>query len=145
MYFLSPKITDFIKLKLGYPEDMWREMQEEYIYIFLIFLETEVNLYLEKEKLDDEINKLKKLSESIKSEYKFELIEEFMKLYAKYPDIKSRVDKKFHEYFMTLMAALLDTFSEKSKNEFEELLISEAESYKTKREQLEATVPKSEI
>jgi len=145
MYFLSPKITDFIKLKLGYPEQMWREMQEEYIYIFILFLETEVNLYLEKEKLDEEVIHLQKISDSIKSEYKFELIEEFMKLYTKYPAIKTRVDKKFNDYFMTLMAAILDTFGEKSKNEFEELLISEAESYKSKREQLEATVPKSEI
>ncbi len=145
MYFLSPKITDFIKLKLGYPDEMWREMQQDYVYIFLIFLETEVNLYLEKEKLDEEVSSLRKKSDSIKSEYKFELIEEFMRLYTKYPEIKTRVDKKFNEYFRTLMAAVLDTFGEKSKNEFEELLISEAESYKSKREQLEATVPKSEI
>jgi hypothetical protein len=145
MYFLSPKISEFIKMKLGYPEAMWREMQEEYIYIFLIFLETEVNLYLDDKNLDEELTNLKKVSNSIKSEYKFALIEEFIKLYSKYPEIKTRVDKKFHEYFMTLMAALLDTFGEKSKNEFEELLIAEAESYKLKRELLEESVEKSEI
>lgn len=145
MYFLSPKITDFIRLKLGYPEEMWKEMQGEYVYIFLIFLETEVNLYLEEENLDEEITALKKLSDSIKSEYKFELIEEFMKLYSKYPEIKARVDKKFHDYFMTLMAAVLDTLGERSKKEFEDLLIAEAELYKSRREQLENSVQKTEI
>ena len=107
MYFISDKISHFIKEKLGYPEALWQQMQEEYIQVFLIFLETEVNLYLEKKGLNEEVESLQKLSKSIKSEYRFEIVERFLLLYQKYPEIKKAVDKKFNQYFTGLMSALL--------------------------------------
>ena len=74
MFFISPKVSEFVKSKLGYTNSMWAQMQEEYIEIFLTYLEVEVNLELERKGLDDKIESLADIDDNQ------ELINEFRNL-----------------------------------------------------------------
>ena len=134
MYFLSENITKYIKQKLGYPDDLWTQMQQDYIYVVFTFIEVETNLYLQDNGLNEDFEKLEKLSKKYKSiERDYQLSKAFLEMYEKYPTIQKNVDEKIHEYFANLMAAFLDSLSENSRQEFTELMEEELKSLQEKK------------
>jgi hypothetical protein len=109
MLFASNRLNDFFISELNIPEELIEVLQQQYIEAFLSFLETEVNLYLEEHKMNEEIDRLKALSNNDPSGS--DLIEVFMEYYVKIPVIKQKVDnniKGFNDMFSTHVHQLLD-------------------------------------
>ncbi|MCA9380428.1 hypothetical protein KC675_04585 [Candidatus Dojkabacteria bacterium] len=109
MLFASNRLNDFFIKELNIPEELIEELQQQYIEAFLSFLETEVNIYLEEHKMNEEIDRLRAISKNDPSGS--DLIEIFMEYYVNFAEIKQRVDnniKGFNDMFSANVHQLLD-------------------------------------
>ncbi|HRN86428.1 MAG TPA: hypothetical protein PK863_03820 [Candidatus Dojkabacteria bacterium] len=130
MFFISPKVSEFVKTKLGYTNSMWAQMQEEYIEIFLTYLEVEVNLELERKGLDDKIESLADIDDNQ------ELINEFIKLYSEFPEVQEKVNEHMKKYFEGMIKSLLMILSKKNREELIKLINDELEKTTNYRKRL---------
>lgn len=135
MYFLSNKITNFIKQKLNYTDEMWLDFQYDYIYVFEIYLEVEINEYLSETKNVEELNRLVRISKEDPSGQK--LIDEFFKIYKENEVIRSRIDARLVKYNENILAIFIESLSTTSRKEFSELLDTEINRYEKARKVLE--------
>lgn len=109
MLFASNRLNDFFINELNIPVDLIELLQQQYIEAFLSFLETEVNLYLDRKNLNEELDRLQLISQ--KDTSGADLIAAFMEFYVNYPEIKQKVDrhiKGFNDMFSTHVHELLD-------------------------------------
>lgn len=109
MLFASNRLNDFFINELNIPVDLIELLQQQYIEAFLSFLETEVNLYLDRKNLNEELDRLQLISQ--KDPSGADLIAAFMEFYVNYTEIKQKVDrhiKGFNDMFSTHVHELLD-------------------------------------
>lgn len=109
MLFASKRLTDFFIDELNIPEDLIEILQQQYLEAFLTFLETEVNLYLDRNKLREEQARLSQINKNDTTGS--ELINEFINYYVNYPEIKEKVEnhiKGFNDMFSTHVHQLMD-------------------------------------
>lgn len=135
MFFLSSKITHFFNKELGYPKELIQTIQEDFFEAFLIILETEINLYLDKNKLHDEYKQLL----SIQKDHSYsdtELTDAFLDLYIKYPDITSSVNDKLQSFTDLFFAQIRSQMNEAQNQELNQLLQEEVNKYANIRKQL---------
>jgi hypothetical protein len=130
MFFISPRISEFVKTKLGYTDQMWYQMQEEYIEIFLTYLEVEVNLELERKGSEDKIKSLQKIDDNM------ELINEFIRLYSQYPEVQDKVNEHMRKYFEGMITSLSMILSKKNREELKKLVNEELEKTTNYRKRL---------
>lgn len=93
MLFASPKLIQFFQDELGYPKYLIQTIQEDFFETFLLYLETETNLYLERDGMEEEYQRLAEIKKTDKG-LGTGLIEAFIDMYIKYPKIKTKVDEK---------------------------------------------------
>lgn len=93
MLFASPKLIQFFQDELGYPKYLIQTIQEDFFETFLLYLETETNLYLERDGMEEEYQRLAEIKKTDKG-LGTGLIEAFIDMYIKYPEIKTKVDEK---------------------------------------------------
>ena len=109
MLFASKRLTDFFIDELNIPEDLIEILQQQYLEAFLTFLETEVNLYLDRNKLREEQARLSQINKNDTTGS--ELINEFIYYYVNYPEVKEKVEnhiKGFNDMFSTHVHQLMD-------------------------------------
>lgn len=127
MYLLSKKISEFIKLKTGFSDTLWLEMQADYLLMIEQYLEAEVNLYLENNNLEEERGRLLDISNSDETGEK--ISNEFWKFYGDHEEVKERVDEHIRRINETQLAFFTQSLSEESRKQFIELIDSEIEKY----------------
>lgn len=138
MLFASQRLMNFFIDELNIPSDLIELLQQQYLEAFLSFLETEVNLFLNKNKLDDEIERLSDIGK--KDPSGAELIMEFVNYYTNNPDIKTKVDrhiKSFNDMFNTHVHQLID---EDQFQKMHKIIVDDINTYANFRQKISAEI-----
>lgn len=138
MLFASKRLIDFFVNDLNLPDDLIQLLQEQYLEAFLTFLETEVNLYLDKNKLREEQARLSQISKNDTTGN--DLINEFVNYYVNYPEIKEKVDnhiKGFNDMFSTHVHQLMD---DEKLQKMHKIINEDIDTYANFRKKLTAEI-----
>ena len=135
MLFSSPRLVKFFQEELGYPSEMIQVMQEDFFETFLIYLETEINLYFDENNLDEEITALEK-TQNNGSAMQVDLIESFLKMYEKYPEIKEKVDKHMSYFTKLFIANIHNRLSPEQIDRMNQIIKEDIKTYEDFRMRL---------
>lgn len=135
MYFISKKVSEFAKKKLNYSDATWHHLQQDYLYMLQIYIELEINAYLESNNLTEERDRLLELSR--KDEAGSELAMEFWKIYENNEEIHTKVDARMAEYNDKLLTAFVSSLSTQSREQFKALIDQELDKYTQAREKMD--------
>lgn len=136
MLFASPRLIQFFQEELGYPEDLIQMIQEDFFETFLLYLETETNLYLDEQNLEEEYQKLADIQKQDLVGLQVDLTTAFIDLYIKYPEIKSKVDEKMSYFTRMFTSNIKRRMTPEQLEEMDKILEEEIVKYAKAREQL---------
>ena len=135
MLFASPRLLKFFEEELHYPKELIQEWQEGFLEAFMIYLETEINLYLTENGLTEEYEALEKVQKS-DGPGNGNLIKAFIDMYIKYPVIKEKVDAHMQYFTKIFMANVHSRISEEQLAKMNSLIRNDIAALEKMREQL---------
>lgn len=136
MLFTSPRLIQFFQEELGYPKDLIQMIQEDFFETFLLYLETETNLYLDEHNLEEEYQKLADAQKSDPIGLQADLTQAFIDLYIKYPNIKSKVDEKMSYFTRMFTSNIKRRMTPEQLEKMDTILEEEIAKYAKARKQL---------
>jgi len=135
MLFSSPRLTRFFQEELGYPEQLMQTIQEDFFETFLLYLETEINLYFERNNLEEEYKKLADIQKN-DGGLQTGLIQAFIDLYIKYPEIKESVDEKMSYFTKMFISNIKNRMTEEQLTTMNKIIEEDIATYAKARKQL---------
>lgn len=135
MLFASPKLVQFFQDELGYPKYLIQTIQEDFFETFLLYLETETNLYLERDGMEEEYQRLANIKKSDKG-LGTELIEAFIDMYIKYPEIKRKVDEKMSFFTKMFLSNIKRRMTPRQLTEMTKIMEEDIATYARVRRKL---------
>lgn len=134
MLFASERLLEFFREELKIPQQLLQYMQNSFFEAYLIYLETEVNLYLENNDLDEEYAELAKLKS--KSNSDSELIFAFVDLSIKYPEIQKKVEEHMLNFNKMFTANIHEMLDDEKLEKMNKIITEEIKRYADFREKL---------
>lgn len=135
MLFASPKLVQFFQDELGYPTHLIQTIQEDFFETFLLYLETETNLYLERDGMEKEYQKLANIKNLDKG-LETGLIEAFIDMYIKHPEIKKKVDEKMSFFTKMFLSNIKRRMTPKQLTEMTKIMEEDIATYSRIRRKL---------
>jgi len=135
MLFASPRLIQFFQDELGYPKYLIQTIQEDFFETFLLYLETETNLYLEKDGMEEEYQRLAEIKKTDKG-LGAGLIEAFIDMYIKYPEIKKKVDEKMSFFTKMFLSNIKRRMTPRQLTEMTKIMEEDIATYARVRRKL---------
>ncbi len=135
MLFASPKLIQFFQDELGYPKYLIQTIQEDFFETFLLYLETETNLYLERDGMEEEYQRLAEIKKTDKG-LGTGLIEAFIDMYIKYPEIKTKVDEKMSFFTKMFLSNIKKRMTPRQLTEMTRIMEEDIATYSRIRRKL---------
>lgn len=135
MLFASPKLIQFFQDELGYPKYLIQTIQEDFFETFLLYLETETNLYLEKDGMEEEYQRLADIKKTDKG-LGIGLTEAFIDMYIKHPEIKKKVDEKMSFFTKMFLSNIKRRMTPRQLTEMTKIMEEDIATYARVRRKL---------